>query len=370
MSYPLSINNEIFLLNGSVLDITVPSPEIYVTPTGITNVTYLGTYYDVNVCGNPVNTTMVTDACNWIVPASSSVSPSDPPGTTFSIQICDNIYSSCRSGVVCFTPTCDWRGVGETKCVTICQSTGDTTTYVTPTEIINISYAGASYTNIKVCGLPSNTTSVVSASNWITVCNTPISPSASPGTSSCICVSANTKGDRRESYVTYTPTAGDAKYVCVCQCADYVCMNLCQTYNSPTNCTSYYAYTEGDWRRDALMWIPTSGSYSFSFYWYIYKSAGSGTGRNSYWCVFCNGNCLTGCTVTMSSICSCSGTICLENIDYNDNICFYLRACKCSGMAGYAYACVYTNSVFTCQTYPNFYRAWCCYCLVARTIAT
>jgi len=117
----ITINGKPVELGDGLLNVSPPDPEIYITPTEILNVPFTGATCSVNVCGNINNSVAVADACDWIV-TTTPVIPSASPGTVNNIQICENVSPSCRSGVVCYTPSLG----GEVKCVTICQSTGST----------------------------------------------------------------------------------------------------------------------------------------------------------------------------------------------------------------------------------------------------
>jgi hypothetical protein len=218
----MTVNGKPINIGGGVLSVAPPDPEIYVTPTEILNVSYLGATCPVNVCGNINNSVTVADACDWLV-TTTPVIPSASPGTVNNIQICENISPSCRSGVVCYTPSLG----GTMKCVTICQSTGSTD--ITLCSQLYTSVAGDGQTLIeRVCGLESNSTTVSTACSWIHA-TTPVSPCASPGRLHYICVDANTVCACRCGTICYTPTAGTMKTVTICQneCINWKCVDFC-----------------------------------------------------------------------------------------------------------------------------------------------
>lgn len=303
----LSVNGQLISIGG-LIEVSPPNTDICISPTELTNISYSGTTSAISVSGCTWNSTVVTDACDWIV-TSSPVSP-DPAGTNNNIQICENLTTSCRSGIVCYTPR-----VGEIKCVTVCQSTGDTNIYVTPTTISSISASGAYYSTscIKVCGPTSNSVSVVSACDWIQVCNTPISPSATPGTSSCICVCSNA-GAAREGYVTYTPTVGTARTVCFCQVGGAM-----PIYFSAITCVATCSLS-------AISGVTTTNNCVGTIYCYsICKGATGSIGGSAAVCIYCNGICIRGACVVGTGACFDSGFFAIFTHDYNDCVCVCTR---------------------------------------------
>mgnify|MGYP001175480007 FL=1 len=297
----LSVNGQLISIGG-LIEVSPPNTDICISPTELTNISYTGTTSAISVSGCTWNNTVVTDACDWIV-TSSPVSP-DPAGVNNNIQICENLTTSCRSGIVCYTPR-----VGETKCVTVCQSTGDTNIYVTPATISSISASGAYYSTscIKVCGPTSNSVSVVSACDWIQVCNTPISPSATPGTSSCICVCSNA-GAAREGYVTYTPTVGTAKTVCFCQ------VGALPIYFSTISDT-------GTNSLNAVCGVTTTNNSVGTIYCYNICKGSTGLIACATVCVYCNGVCIRGACIAGKGACFDSGFFAKFTHDYNDCVC-------------------------------------------------
>ena len=291
----LSVNGQLISIGG-LIEVSPPNTDICISPTELTNISYTGTTSAISVSGCTWNNTVVTDACDWIV-TTSPVSP-DPAGVNNNIQICENLTTSCRSGIVCYTPR-----VGETKCVTVCQSTGDTNIYVTPATISSISASGAYYSTscIKVCGPTSNSVSVVSACDWIQVCNTPISPSATPGTSSCICVCSNA-GAAREGYVTYTPTVGTAKTVCFCQvaCITWHCVKYLET-----------AYTSGGaiaCASESIVSVPAMSvgdCYNVTFDWNLWT--GFAKLQSACAILYCNTVVTNCCRIAVAGL-DCSGS--------------------------------------------------------------
>jgi hypothetical protein len=222
----LSVCGNVVRIGNNTISAGAPDPEIYVTPASITGVTYLGATCSVNVCGNRNNSVVVADACTWLV-VTTPVSPSNPPGTVNNIEICENITSSCRCGVVCYTPSLG----GTMKCVTICQSTGDTNICVTPASQTSICGDGA-YVYEYVCGPISNSTSFSTACSWIHA-TSPVSPCASPGRIHVVCVDANTVCACRCGTICYTPTCGTMRTITICQ-------NQCITWKT----VSYQTYSE------------------------------------------------------------------------------------------------------------------------------
>lgn len=297
----LSVNGKLISVGG-LIGVSVPDTDICISPTEITNISYLGAISGVTVSGCTWNNTIVTDSCDWILTA-SPVSP-DPAGVNNNIQICENLTTSCRSGVVCYTPR-----VGETKCVTVCQSTGDTNIYVTPATISSISASGGYYSTscIKVCGPVSNSVSTASACDWIQVCNTPISPSATPGTSSCIQVCANT-GAAREGYVTYTPTVGTARTVCFCQVAAA----------SPV-----YFVTGGTCFKtlSSVCGVSNLGTCVGTTYGYVLSKSATNNITCAMACVFCNGTCIRGLCIVGTIACFKHGSFVVFTHKNTDSVC-------------------------------------------------
>ena len=351
----LSVNGQLISIGG-LIEVSPPNTDICISPTELTNISYTGTTSAISVSGCTWNNTVVTDACDWIV-TTSPVSPT-PTGVNNNIQICENLTTSCRSGIVCYTPR-----VGETKCVTVCQSTGDTNIYVTPATISSISASGAYYSTscIKVCGPTSNSVSVVSACDWIQVCNTPISPSATPGTSSCICVCSNA-GAARSGVVCYVPTLGTTRCVTLCQvAASYNCVNICNLTCTGNNTTL----------PSATGCLSTSGAmgageyYCAYFCWYITVTNDT-YGRDARFCVCRNGTPFLGCLVlTAVGDTFCNGTFsfCVAcgdciNISTNARVFVgntgiasesYVRLCAISGCANYCLgSTLLTQYSYTC----------------------
>jgi hypothetical protein len=342
----LSVGGNIIRIGNNTISAGPPDIEIYVTPSLITSVSYLGATCSVNVCGSNNNSVVVADACTWLV-TTTPVTPSSSPGTVNNIQICENITSSCRSGVVCYTPSLG----GTMKCVTICQSTGDTNIYVTPSAQTNINSGGANVYEY-VCGPTSNNTSFSTSCTWIHA-TTPVSPCATPGRAHLVCIDANT-GVARQGTACYIPTVGTMRTITFCQNEAPVDMNMCYTGCNPDPQSSdYYQYACGLLCRSSN---PVSGSYYACFNWSYYIGDITGDAGNLYWCILCNTVCKCGCSCYSSGgNVNQYGSICIGALDYNDTICVLVYAqTDSSGMNVQACTSVYLSCIYSCQSSPCF----------------
>lgn len=335
--------------SGNVLSVAPPDPEIYVTPTEILNVSYLGATCPVNVCGNVNNPTTVADACTWLV-TTSPVTPSASPGTVNNIQICENIGTSCRCGVVCYIPSLG----GAVKCVTVCQSTGTTDITLCSQLYTNVSGDGENLIQ-RVCGLVSNSTTVSTACSWIHA-TTPVSPAASPGTFHYICVDANTVCACRCGTICYIPIAGTMKTVTICQkkCTTWKCVDFC-TY-CELGAEGYYY----DNKFVCMVYNPArvvGDCFCLTLCGELYVKF------DTYGCacmkVVCNSTEVYCCAINYNSG---YAHLCHEmGVDYNDSVCIELYAedqCSCAQNHAITYistidACTGSASCFcngsTCQ---------------------
>ena len=326
----MTVNGKPIKLGGGLLNVSPPDPEIYVTPSEITGVSYLGTYYDVNVCGRIDNSVTVADACTWIV-TTSPVQASPSPGTLNTIQVCENITSSCRCGVVCYTPSLG----GTMKCVTICQSTGSTDITLncyawTGTSAV---YGDGATLPERVCGLVSNSTTVSTNCSWIHA-TTPVSPSASPGTLHNICIDANTVCACRCGTICFTPTAGTMKTVTICQKECITWKTVDYYLRSETGAEGFYMH--GKWI--CLIYNPARSvgdCYDFTFYWdgCVCSADYYGSG-----CVYvcCNNTLLYNCTFDYND--GETGGMFNRCVDYND--CIDICVCVCDGSGGSYMNCI------------------------------
>lgn len=348
----LTVCGNVVRIGNNTISAGPPDPEIYVTPTEILNVSYLGATCPANVCGSFNNPTVVADACTWLV-TTSPVTPSNPPGTVNNIQICENITSSCRCGVVCYTPSLG----GAVKCVTVCQSTGDTNIYVTPASQTGLDGNGA-YVYEYVCGPTSNSTTFSTSCSWIHAC-TPVSPCASPGRQHLICIDTNT-GAARCGTACYTPTCGTMRTITFCQLEAPVNIDMCVIDNTPPNGTEQWVYLAGCMCRSSN---PVSGTYYVCFSWYL------GIGNDidptsAYWCMYCNGGYVCGCSV-YGTYFNCYGSFC-KAFDYNDNVCIYLCAER-DLYGGSAMSSIAMDSLTSNQSSPCFCLGTTCTQLQAYT---
>lgn len=307
----MTVNGKPINIGGGSLNVSPVDTDVCILPTEITNINYNGATCSVSVSGLTWNNTVVTDACDWIV-TTSPVIPTTG-GTVNNVQICANLTTSCRSGVICYIPY-----VGTTKCVTVCQSTGDTEIYVTPSEITDVCGDGWYYsTCVKVCGPPTNTVCASGSTSWIIACNSSISPSAAPGTTSCVRVCCNT-GVAREGYVLYTPTIGTPKCVCICQneCITWKCVDMCQYACYGTDGSDYVE------KLNCVIYNPSilNGD-CYCLVMFVDMEAQGIYGQAAQVCITCNGACKYCCRVTNNS----ASEQVSFGVDYNDivRICLY-----------------------------------------------
>jgi len=114
----LSIGGKAVSIGATPVNFDLQDPQIYVTPTTISSIPYEGGTYCVSVCGAQWNKVTVVDACTWITPSASQVTPTASPGTTTCITISSNpAGGAARSGVVCYIP----QSGCATRQVTVCQ---------------------------------------------------------------------------------------------------------------------------------------------------------------------------------------------------------------------------------------------------------
>lgn len=342
----ITVNGTPITLNGCILNVSLPDPEIYVTPNEIINVPYLGAICSVSVCGNKNNVVTAGSGDWWLLPATPITPSSD--GTLTNIEICENITSSCRTGIVSYTPSLG----GSTKYVTICQSTGDTTVSLcryawTGTCMIN---GGGRCVYERVCGPTSNLVTFSTSCSWIHASSS-VSPCASPGRQHTICIDANT-GGARSGTACYTPVCGAMMTVCFCQGEAPVYLNMCTINNYPKNFTALRAGVDGCICRSCN---PSSGTYHICFSWLIYI-ANSSNPTTNYWSLYCNSSYVCGCDVTCLNG-TYYGGFC-KQFDYNDNICIYLCAER-DFYGDTAWVCMSMNSLTSNQPSPCFCTGSC-----------